>query len=447
MINGFVSALFAIGFGCCLVFVMLALWGVVFVALINEYNHEPEILVYYEKIDCEWAPKAWDSIAHSVFTFTQLLIMGESWDCNAIPLIERHPWILILFMSCFFTVILGMTNLILAVIVDKALQAHDANIAAAAKAKMKQEELAIHEFNHLCRGLDTDGSGSLSLEEMLEGFDNVAEFRNILELLDIGRDDLKFLFHMMDQDRSGECDYDEFGRELVKIKNENIQTILSFMKHHVVETQVVVNSIYKSVSGKSSKDIFRSSKLDTNDVELPTEDELQPTPQCTPGAPAAVPDLRTAMEGRALEICRILEEQTQALAQEELGKLSIAVASLQTKLPQLAIVPGPCSSAADGGKLQDTSDKLIIAETKLTTFDPEVINGGPLMQELKRVETSLEDKFSRMLSEFQNAMTPMMDPVARGGGPGCRYTCLPQLDSGRVSALAAKPGGPQFQRA
>ena len=36
----------------------------------------------------------------------------------------------------------------------------------------------------LCASMDSDGSGSLSLDEMLDGFNNSKEFQNLMQYMD-----------------------------------------------------------------------------------------------------------------------------------------------------------------------------------------------------------------------------------------------------------------------
>ena len=92
MIHGFLSALKTISMGAILVFLMLTLWAIVAVELLNPVNHRESVLDLYMQKNCARCPRAWSTVSNAVFSFTQLMIMGESWDLLSIPLIEVAPW-------------------------------------------------------------------------------------------------------------------------------------------------------------------------------------------------------------------------------------------------------------------------------------------------------------------------------------------------------------------
>jgi len=434
MIHGFVSALFAISIGCFLVFLMLTLWSVVAVALLNEPNHDAELLAYYERVGCEWGPKAWSSISNAIFTFAQLLIMGEGWGCNAIPLIERNWWALMMFMCVFFTVVLGMTNLILAVIVDKALQAHEDNTRMAAAKKTEEKTAAIDKFIALCREMDADGSGSLTLDEMMKGYRSMQDFRDSLRILDIAGEDLELLYHMMDKDRSGDVSYDEFGQQLARMKNENIQTMLSFTKHHVIESQIVINALYSSVTGMRSESLIRQASEGFESQEGPAS-PVPTTPVSKMAMPPVAQDLRQVLQGRALEACCLLTEKVSDIADGERLALCTAVAALQAKLQD------PPRSDLRGQTQIFNDINLKAIEPKLA-FDPEVAIFNPLLDELKRVEERLAGEIRIMVGKLQHdiSYTARIDPVARGS---CKYLCLPDA---LVSSIGNESGAPGFRR-
>merc|ERR1719253_1463245 len=140
-----------------------------------------------------------------------------------------------------------MTNLILAVIVDKALQAHEEDLKREAGEKEKERHRAVGKFKDLCKEMDTDQSGSVSMDEVMIGFDEMPAFKAVLEVMDVGKRELEVLFHIMDVDRSGEVPYNEFAQELAKVKNSNLATMTSFTKHHVMEMRLMMDHIAEAV--------------------------------------------------------------------------------------------------------------------------------------------------------------------------------------------------------
>ena len=62
--------------------------------------------------------------------------------------------------------------------------------------------------------MDADNSGSLSLEEMLKGYDDIDAFCKLMQVMDIRREDMETIFHVLDTDLSGEVSYFEFCQHL-----------------------------------------------------------------------------------------------------------------------------------------------------------------------------------------------------------------------------------------
>ena len=62
--------------------------------------------------------------------------------------------------------------------------------------------------------MDADESGSLSLEEMLKGYDNIEPFCRLMQVMDIRREDMETIFRVLDSDMSGEVSYFEFCQHL-----------------------------------------------------------------------------------------------------------------------------------------------------------------------------------------------------------------------------------------
>merc|ERR1719375_1819658 len=107
-------------------------------------------------------------------------------------------------------------NLVLTVIVDRAN-------------RVREEAI--------CQELDTDGSGDLSLEEVLIGYENIEGFKVVLELLDIRREDLEGVFSLLDIDSSGSVTYSEFVDELIKMQSNDFRFLLTFIKHRLGDVQ------------------------------------------------------------------------------------------------------------------------------------------------------------------------------------------------------------------
>lgn len=209
------------------------------------------------------------------------MLMGEGWAVLAIPIIESYPVAVVYFVLAFFTVVLGMTNLILAVIVDKALRVHDEDLKREAEELEKQRSTAVDVFTDMCAAMDVDSNGSLDLDELKHGFATMPEFRNILAIMNISENDLEVLFHMMDKDASGDVSYVEFARQLEKVRSASVQTLLSFANHHLLQTKDMIVELsqrwkeHSDPTSNSAPTAIHSDPTALAEAQLPTATSIE----------------------------------------------------------------------------------------------------------------------------------------------------------------------------
>lgn len=87
----------------------------------------------------------------------------------------------------------------------------------------------------MCQVIDTDGGGTLSRRELVDAYDEVAEFRTIVSNFGIKQAELAVVFKMMDRDGNGHVDFTEFVEELYAMVTSTEHTMLVFIKHYVSE--------------------------------------------------------------------------------------------------------------------------------------------------------------------------------------------------------------------
>lgn len=105
--------------------------------------------------------------------------------------------------------------------------------------KRKKVLKAEAKLLELCKILDADKGGSLSIDEFVNGFHNNADFKECLEVMNVTEDDMFMIFNICDEDDSGDVDYKEFVEQLRRIKNSGEQMLL----HYVSEIRHAVLGI------------------------------------------------------------------------------------------------------------------------------------------------------------------------------------------------------------
>merc|ERR1712072_798305 len=93
---------------------------------------------------------------------------------------------------------------------------------------------------NICHDMDADGSGELSKEELLEGYDEREDFREAITELSLCREDLTIAFAGMDADKSGAVSYMEFVNKIYKLKDTDTQFLLERINYNLAQVKEVL---------------------------------------------------------------------------------------------------------------------------------------------------------------------------------------------------------------
>jgi voltage-gated sodium channel len=193
-------------------FLLLALFLYIFACLgieliAKDYTmreEDPE----YDAIVTQFFPSLW----------TTIVSLSQFITCDSIAAIYRdivlkRPWLMGYFTALVLLLSVSLMNLVTALIVEGAQ-------AQSAAEKTIEREIRLREFDdktprllEIFHGIDSDGSGSISISEILSISAEDADFLfNV-----IPADNMAELFHILDTDASGEILYDEFMDSLREI--------------------------------------------------------------------------------------------------------------------------------------------------------------------------------------------------------------------------------------
>jgi len=241
LMKGMFLALKTIFWGVLLLAVLLCFWSIFATLFVHPIVQDLERQGFWESLDCERCPRAFSSVEMSMLTFCQQLVVGEGWSEINTPLIEKRPEMAIFFVSVLVSLMLAALNVLLGTIVERAAEAKAATERDVAMKKERERIEAGTRLFKICEQLDRDGSGKLTLDELMHGHGENSEFADLLHMMDIGERDLDVVFGLLDNDGSGDVDYREFVEQLHVIKSQEARTMLVFIRYYVMEMRAMLN--------------------------------------------------------------------------------------------------------------------------------------------------------------------------------------------------------------
>ncbi|CAK9003094.1 unnamed protein product [Durusdinium trenchii] len=222
---------------------VIMIWAIIVVEFLHPVN--VQTIPYGE--DCPRCKLGFKSVYTASLTLFAQLVAQDGWSEMSLPLAEEAPWTTPLLFIILMTVSLGVMNLILAVVVEKAAEVRENDQERKMMKKEEERERNMIELAVLCDRMDNDGSGALSLKEMLDGFDNDLNFNALMKFMDIERDDMQTIFNVLDSDGSGEVDYVEFCHHLGSCKKRDPLMMSSLTRYSVMEMRNLVSGITNSI--------------------------------------------------------------------------------------------------------------------------------------------------------------------------------------------------------
>mmetsp|Transcript_93356 Transcript_93356/g.171112 ORF Transcript_93356/g.171112 Transcript_93356/m.171112 type:complete len:650 (-) Transcript_93356:59-2008(-) len=202
IIVGFAGAMRTMMWGLIILMTLLLTISIVAVELIQPVNKRVQH-------DTQYCSEAFESVWNACILFFQTIPAGDSWGRCTIPIILEEPWVYFYFVVTLVAVQVGFLNLIMSVILDRAAEARSVNTEMKMLAREKEISASRRKWFDLFEKLDEDGSGELSLSELLRGFDELPDFNTDLQLLGIEKADIPTLLNLLDTDDNKRLSVDE----------------------------------------------------------------------------------------------------------------------------------------------------------------------------------------------------------------------------------------------
>jgi len=248
---------------------------------------------------------------------------------------------MIILAGSLITLVLGMMNIIMAVMVDLFAEKRSKDITKMAKELEAEEQREKKQLEQIFKKIDLDADGSVTFEELQAGAHRVAAFSHWLRVLDIDRSDLEQLFQIVDEDQSGAIDPMEFVEMMYRLKNTESKTAMRIVKQIVMNLEENQRHQAKQAEIKRLQD-------DVQQLQGSVDSGVSSLRRHQHGLEVALTDNHGITQLRLQQQEEIIEEAVE----KSLQAASDVVMSLSPRSPTLTLEPmtpheGECRSQDD----------------------------------------------------------------------------------------------------
>lgn len=166
--------------------------------------------------DCSFCERSLSNVMNANLLLFKTVVALDSWGKVALPLMERNPFAAFIFCGSQLSIVFGVLNLIVAVVVDQFAEQRTKDVSNMATELEEEADEEFRRLDKMFQVIDGDGDGELTLPELLDGAAKSQEFQNRLRVMDIDQADLHQLFGMLDSDGGGTIDPEEFKQTLTR---------------------------------------------------------------------------------------------------------------------------------------------------------------------------------------------------------------------------------------
>lgn len=262
LLSGMTTSVKPILFGSFTLITVILVWSIVVVELLHP------IISGMEFPSCSSCDMAFNGVYSAALTIFSTVVAGDSWGLISIPLAKAEPWTMIILFFIIMTVSIGVLNLILAVIVERAAEARENDHERKQRCAEEQRQKDLQELVLICDRLDHDGSGTLSLQEMLDGFDGDVGFQNLMQRMQLNRTDMETVFRALDDDASGELEYLEFCYHLGTDLSRDPLMLTALSRYCVMEVNTELKMLKATMRDEVQRALDEQRQMLHDQLEL-----------------------------------------------------------------------------------------------------------------------------------------------------------------------------------
>jgi len=230
LVQGLFHSLGTLIWTLTIIIVLMYIFSVLGVELIRPDGHASEEYVQ--------ASKKFDDLFIAMFTLLEILALDGLGDVVT-PLCVEKWYLMFYFASYIMISSIALMNLVTAVMVESSMQQAAADKEGKLAWESARKKSLIPGLRKMFKELDPDGSGDISLREILAA---PPEMKEALQQIS-NMDDVVELFHVLDYDGSGALEVDEFCDGLLKAQNEHRPMELLRIMQQNKEMSVEINEL------------------------------------------------------------------------------------------------------------------------------------------------------------------------------------------------------------
>lgn len=156
------------------------------------------------------------TMMRSMYTLFNIVILAEFPEIGR-PMIEKQPGMIVFFVFFIVFTTFGVLNVIIGVIVDNTMEAAKSMEKDYAEREKKQKLTLLTRIRDMVFALDKDDSGSISVEEIEEGWQE-PQLRELLADINLPKGwQPHELMSLLDADGDGELTFEEFMRSFYRL--------------------------------------------------------------------------------------------------------------------------------------------------------------------------------------------------------------------------------------
>jgi Ca2+-binding EF-hand superfamily protein len=238
LVRGLMRTAKTVVHAAALIFLFVYVFACLAVEVIAKDAHDSNDDSYKEHVE-EFFPDLWTSCI-SLSNFIVLDSVAEMYSFMA----KKRPHLVFLYyVPLIFILSISVMNLVLALIVEGSFDDSAGEKAQERELKSKHFKAQIKIIHQIFDELDTDKSGSITIEEIHNA---PSEVKASLYSL-VPTDDLIEIFLLLDRDHSGEVGIDEFCKEMEKIVTTDMPIETLRMKRDIHTTRSEVSKLTESM--------------------------------------------------------------------------------------------------------------------------------------------------------------------------------------------------------